>query len=52
MWEGMGRALEAKDAGGPQWEDAVPSMSLTEVFIRNGNNVSHLIIVKTGCRES
>lgn len=49
MWEEIRGAAEAKVAGGPQWEDVVSSMYLTEVFIRNDNNVSLLIIVKTGC---
>ena len=49
MWEGLGGMAKAKNAGGPQWEDAVSSMSLTEAFIRIGNSVSHLIIVNIGC---
>jgi hypothetical protein len=49
VWEELGGTVKAKDAGGPQWEEVISSMSLTEAFIRNGNNVSHLIIVNTGC---
>lgn len=49
VWEGLGGPVKAKAAGGPQWQDVISSMSLTEAFIRNGNNVSHLIIVNIGC---
>lgn len=49
VWEGAEGAVQAKEAGGPRWKDVISSMSLTEAFIRNGSNVSHLIIVMTEC---